>query len=209
MFFQAPEQVVVLTDTLATTPSGSPHLFVTKCSIAPHLEMVVAHTGVAQIGHRWSHQLQTTVLARDIDVIDQHVPGALSSIAADVAGEFGDHGITSTVYHLGFSEARETYVGYVYRSEADYVSEVMEPGFRVKPLPLGKFSAPVDLNGMVALGRQLREEQDGLPADQRVYIGGDFVVTTLANRQIQTTKIHRFADFDSQWEAMNAALEIG
>ena len=209
MFFQAPEQVVVLTDTLATTPSGSPHSFVTKCTVVPHLEMVVGHTGVAQVGHRWSHQLQTSVLARDIDPLDRHVPGVLRSIADDVAGEFGDHGITSTVYHLGFSQALGTYVGYVYRSESDYVSEVMEPSFRVKPQPVGQFTAPTDLDGMVALGRQLREEQDGLPADQRVYIGGELVVTMLVNRQIQVTKVHRFGDFDSQWEAMNAGFGIG
>jgi hypothetical protein len=113
------------------------------------------------------------------------------------------------VYHLGFSQARGAYVGYVYRSESDYVSEVMEPSFRVKPQPVGQFAAPTDLDGMVALGRQLREEQDGLPADQRVYIGGELVVTMLVNRQIQVAKVHRFGDFDSQREAMNAALGIG
>jgi hypothetical protein len=109
MFTQTPQQVVVLTDTLATTQSGSPLLFVTKCTVVPDLEMVVAHTGVAQVGHRWSHRLQTAMLARDIDQLDSHVPPALRSIAAEVAGEFGDHGTTSTVYHLGFSEARQAY----------------------------------------------------------------------------------------------------
>lgn len=207
MFFLAPEGVVVLTDTLATTRSGSPHLFVTKCAIVPHLEMVVAHTGVAQIGHRWSHLLQTATLARDIEKLDQLVPGMLRSITADVARELEDPGITSTVYHLGFSEVRAEYVGYVYRSGADYVPEIMEPGFRVKPRPLGQSTAPPDLAGMVELGRQLREEQDGLPANQRIYIGGELFVTLLANRCIQVKRVHRFADFDAQWDAMNAALE--
>jgi hypothetical protein len=209
MFDQRPDWVVVLTDTLATTPSGSPHLFVTKCAVVPHLEMVVAYTGLAQIGHRWSHELQTGRLARDIDLLNRHVPGTLRSISADVAREFGTHGFTSTVYHLGFSEERGTYIGYVYRSEADFVSEVMQAGFRVKPQPLGQFTAPADLDGMVALGLQLRGEQDRLPEDQRVFIGGELVVTMLVNRQIQAAKVHRFADFDSHWEAMNAALGAG
>ena len=208
MFFQTPDQVVVLTDTLATTPSGTPHLFVTKCTVVPHLEMVVAYTGAAQVGHRWSHQLESAVLARDIDLLSPHVPGALRSISAEVAQEFGDHGITSTVYHLGFSEERGTYVGYVYRSVAEYASEVMEPGFRVKPQPLHGPTAPTDLDGMIALGKQLREEQDGLSGVERVHIGGDLVVTMLVNRQIQIAKVFRFDDFDSQWETMNVALHL-
>lgn len=44
MFNLSPDQVVLLTDTLATTPSGAPHLLVSKCVAIPHLEMVVAHT---------------------------------------------------------------------------------------------------------------------------------------------------------------------
>jgi hypothetical protein len=206
MFTQTPQQVVVLTDTLATTPAGSPHLFVTKCAVVPHLDMVVAHTGVAQVGHRWSHQLQTAMLARDIDLLDRHVPARLRSIAAELASEFGDPGMTSTVYHLGFSAAQEAYVGYVYRSEADCASEVMEPGFRVKPQPVGQVTAPKDLDGTVALGRQLRGEQNGRPADERVHIGGELVVTMLTNRLIQVAKVHRFEDFERQWTIMNAAL---
>jgi hypothetical protein len=62
---------------------------------------------------------------------------------------------------------------------------------------------------MVALGRRLRAGQDEPPEGQRFYIGGEIVVTMLVNRQIQVAKPHRFGDFDSRREAVNAALKAG
>jgi hypothetical protein len=71
-----PTQSVIVTDTLATDPTGEPCLFLSKCILVPHLEMAVAYTGIAQVGQRWVHQIQTAVLARNIDQLDQYVPDA-------------------------------------------------------------------------------------------------------------------------------------
>jgi hypothetical protein len=206
MFALAPNEVVVLTDTLATTPAGGPYLFVSKCSVVPHLEMLVAFTRVAQVGQLWSHKLQTEMLARDIDLLDQHVPNALRAMAAQVDREFGNASTASTVYHLGYSESQACYTGYVYRSENDFASEVMDPGFRIKPVPEGSFEAPSSLDEMVALGIRVREEQDASPPADRVYIGGELIITAMLDRNVQIRKLYRFEDFDSHWRTMNINL---
>jgi hypothetical protein len=207
MFATDPNQVLVVTDTLATHPTGEPYLLVSKCSIVPHLEIAVAYTGVAQVGQRWAHQLQTAVLARNIDLLDQHVPGALRKVTTDVIDEFGDLPGSSTVYHFGYSEEKEAYVGIAYRSEKDFESDPIPYGFGVKPVPVGEFSAPNDLDGLVALGKQIRAEQDAGPQESRIYIGGEFWMTVLANRTIQVSKLFRFDDFEEQWLQMNASLQ--
>lgn len=206
MFATEPNQIVIVTDTLATHPTGEPLLLVSKCSIVPHLEMAVAYTGVAQVGQRWAHQLQTAVLARNIDLLDRHVPGALRKLTADVEDEFGSLPGTSTVYHFGYSEDRDAYVGIAYRSEKDYESDPIPYGFGVKPVPTGTFTPPGDIDGLITLGKQIRAEQDAGPKEDRIYIGGEFWVTMLANRTIQTWRIFRFDDFEAQWLQMNASL---
>lgn len=207
MYAFAPTQVVLVTDTLSTSTSGDPHIFVSKCFVIPHLEMVVAGTGVALISQRWAHQLQTAVLARDIDFLDHLVPAALTQVVTDLNGEFGELPGTSTVYHFGYSEDREEYVGYAYRSEHDFVSEPLQSGgFGVKPRPIGDFSSPNDMNEMVQLGRRIRAEQDGLP-EGRIYIGGELCMTALINRTITVSKLFRFEDFEDQWLTMNENLQ--
>jgi hypothetical protein len=167
LFSLQPYEVVILTDTLATTPSGDPYLLVSKCSVIPHLEMVIAFTGLAQIGHRWAQKVQTEMLARDMDMLDQHVPSALRAITEEVTQEFGRLPSTSTIYHLGYSEISDGYSGYVYRSEKDFESETMEPGFRAKPQPGGSLDAPVTVGDMVNLGIHLRAEQGVRPRNSQ------------------------------------------
>lgn len=208
MFNLSPTQVFVVTDTLATTNSGTPFMFVSKCVAMPHLEMVVAHTGIATVGQRWAYQLQTGVIARDIDLLDRHVQAALQQIDAEVEAEFGKPGMSSTIYHLGYSQDRQCYTGYVYRSTNGYASEPMEPGFRIKPGPEGDFNTPNTLEELIQLGVRVRAEQDARPIDERVHIGGEFVQTMLGERCMLTSKIHRFEDFETQWLAMNEALSL-
>jgi hypothetical protein len=206
MFNLSPSQVYIVTDTLATTPSGDPKMFVSKCVAIPHLEMVVAHTGVADIGQRWTHYLQTNMLARDIDLLDAHVQPTLQQINAEIEAEFGQIAMSSTIYHLGYSLYRGCYIGFVYRSTNGYASELMEPGFRVKPAPEGAFSTPSSLEELVHLGIRLRAEQNAQPANERVHIGGEFVQTVLSDRCALISKVYRFGDFEPQWLAMNSAL---
>lgn len=206
MYSLDPSEVVIVTDTLATRPSGEPYLFVSKCAVIPHLEMVIVGTGIALVGQRWAHQLQTATLARNIDTLNQHVPEGLQKIEDGLKEEFGTLTGNSTIYHFGFSNKTNGYIGYAYRSEKSYVSELMSPGFGVKPKPSGKPTAPKDPNELLALAKKIRDEQDALSMESRVNIGGELVRTVLKEHTIQVLKIFRWHDFEQQWLTMNDNL---
>jgi hypothetical protein len=197
--------ITALSDTLATV-NLEPAFFTTKCFPLPHLGMVVAHTGLALVGHRWVHLLNTQVLARGIDQLDWLVPSTLQRIQAEVFAELGPSAHTTTIYHLGFSETYQKCVGFAYRSTANFASEVMGPSFRIKPEPVGEFEAPRTVDEMVQLGRRVRTEQDALPADKRMFIGGELVVAAVVDRAIATQTVFRFEDYEAQWLAMNERI---
>ena len=133
MFFLAPTQAVVVTDTLATTTAGEPFLYVSKCYVVPHLDMVIAGTGYGQLGARWSCMVQENLLCRDIEMLDQHAPEAIAGLWARLQAESGPIGGTSTIYHFGRAESSGEYVGYAYRSADGFVSDPRPHGFGVKP----------------------------------------------------------------------------
>lgn len=139
MFALAPEGVWIVTDTLATTMEGEPHLLASKCFTAPHLELAVAFTGVANVGQEWTQWVQSRVLASDIDMLDRHEPGVIRAVYAELEGP---EDATATIYHLGFSLTENAYVGYIYRSTSDFESEELPaPCFAIKPPPAGRSSS--------------------------------------------------------------------
>jgi hypothetical protein len=156
LFQLDPESVIVATDTLATRVDGRPYLLVSKCAVLPHLGSVIAFTGTAAIGQRWAAAaVQTNLLCRDFDMLDQHTPENLRRIASEVDEEYGPISGSSTIYHFGYSDIDTQYAGY---------------------------------------------------ASERLHIGGDLVSTVLVEGSIRVSTIHRFADFDTQWQAMNDSL---
>jgi hypothetical protein len=112
-------------------------------------------------------------------------------------------GITCTIYHFGWSESDKQYVRYAYRSEKEFASERhMDEGAGVKPHPkdvndLSKLD-PFDL------AKLIKNEQDVLPHGEKLYIGGNLVLT-LMNQDIgiQSRIIHKFEDHEKHWQEMN------
>lgn len=91
-----------------------------------------------------------------------------------------------------------------YRGRID--TPKMEPSFRVKPEPPAGFEAPADVQEIVALSEAIRANQDQLPAGDRIFIGGELVLTSLQANVINIAKIHRFGDFGETWLTMNERL---
>jgi hypothetical protein len=202
LFQLDPESVIVATDTLATRVDSRPFLLVSKCTVLPHLGSVIAFTGTAAIGQRWAAMVQTNLLCRDFDMLDQHTPENLRRIAAEVEEEHGPISGSSTVYHFGYSDIDTKYVGYAYRSEKNFDSERLDYGFGMKPPPAAiPADNPATFEEIVELADQIRNEQNALPLSERLHIGGDLVSTVLVEGAIHVTKVHRFADFDTQWQA--------
>jgi hypothetical protein len=206
MFTLAPEGAWIVTDTLATTLDGEPYLLVSKCFTAPHLELAVAFTGIANLGNEWTQWVQSRVLARDIDMLDVHAPDALRKMHGELDLPNEE---TSTVYHIGFSSSKNVYVGYAYRSTEDFESEEMIPGFRVKPDPPSGtgWEPPETPEEIIGLAEAIRANEDTKPPEERrIYIGGELVMIQLHSNAILSTKIHKFADFEEVWLAMNDRL---
>ena len=205
MYCVSPARVTLFTDTLSATPDGHARHLTTKCWTFPHIGVAVAFTGLAQVGYRWIATITESMLCRDIDMLDVHAPEALRRVVADVTEQYGGIHGTTTVYHFGQSEATKEYVGYAYRSTADFASErLLAEGFGVKPPPAdGITVVPQTVEDVIALAELIKTEQDALDAAVRLYIGGDLVMVHLEGGVMTAARIHRFDDYEQDWQSMN------
>jgi hypothetical protein len=209
MFLHEERTALILTDTLATTTKGEPFIFQSKAWAIPHLNMAVTVTGLANFGASWNDFLRSSLIARDIGMVDKFAPEQLRRIWDEFLAEPElVQGVpTCTIYHFGFPDGSDRLVHYVYRSTRDFASERWEePGFGIKPEPASAFEVPDDLDGWVALAAQARAEQDARSVGDRIYIGGELYLLILQNWQSQIMRIHRFDDYEQAWLDMNARL---
>lgn len=203
-FSHEKESVALITDTLSTRPDGSPLFFVNKVFSYPTLSMVMAVTGVYQLGLRWNEALLERIAVIDIDNLDIYATDQLRQQWADLHKQENIPGsITCTIYHFGWSESDKQYVRYAYRSDNGFVSERhVDVGAGVKPHPkdiddLSKLS-PFDL------AKLIKNEQDTLPHGEKLYIGGNLVLTFMnQDVGIQSRIIHKFEDYEDHWQKMN------
>ncbi len=204
MFLHDADGIVVVTDTLATAPDGTPSFFKSKAFPIPHLQMVVAMTGLANLGEKLIDRLYTSMLARDIDMAAQHTPATLKSLTDELVAQFGPFEGTSTIYYFGYSPKHSQYVRYAFRSTSGFQPEFWtDGGFGVKPHPDGPFESPATFPEMIALAERIRAEQDATPLAERIHIGGQLTLTVLRDRQITTLQLHEFADAEQQWRQMH------
>ena len=207
-FVHEEKSAMILTDTLATTPRGETLMFLSKAWAVPHMNMAIANTGVGTLGDRWNQYLHSSLLARDVEMVNEFAPQQLRRIWSEILAE---HDIakapTATMYHFGFPEDSDQLVRYVYRSTESFEPERHEePGFAIKPWPDGEFEPPGDVDEWVALAERVRAEQDARSADERTYIGGELYLLILENWQSRTVRVHRFRDYEQAWLDMNDRL---
>lgn len=203
MFVQEDDRVAVVTDTLATTQDGEPHMFVSKCWPIPHMGVLVAATGSGPLLDQWVEYLRTRMIARDVVNLDLHAPEGLREVWAEIEAEHGEACGTGTIYHFGVDPETGQMLRFTYRSGSDFESErADEPGFGCRP-PLE--SADIaDFADLVQIAEAIRSEQESLPPDEAVWIGGDLVLTTLGPDGFTIRRMHRFPDWDSAWNGMCA-----
>lgn len=196
ILFADENQVLVATDTLATLPNGTPFKFSTKAFIVPNLKLVMAGVGVAGFLGRWFIRISESLIVQGIDNLNYHTPGALASLWQGYKQELSiPDGITTTVYHSGFSETTRLIHLYAYRSAHNFNSERLEPyGLRVKPecpVPTD-YSLPQDLPTIMENQRTIQASK---PKDERLYIGGEIEVHYLSKAGFQVYTLHRFEDY--------------
>lgn len=173
-FALLPDGVFVVTDTLVTNERFKPAFFTSKVHPVPHLNGLICGTGSLGFILNWSHLVLGGMLARDIAHLDEFTPASLRALQAN-RPELERETMTSTVYHLGFDEREDRFVGFAYRSSADFESERLEYGTRTKPGYVGDLPLMGFPDDFVEVCRAQRLEQDALPPEERVFIGGHVV----------------------------------
>ena len=67
----------------------------------------------------------------------------------------------------------------------------------------------LSVDGLIQFAVGIRSEQDALPRGDRIYIGGDLVLTQLNSEGITTRVIYRFPDQYDAWQAMHGLPPTG
>lgn len=196
-----PDQIVLAMDTLAMAgETKTPYFFTTKFYPLPHLYGAMFATGVGDLATQWFVKLER-FLAHDIHQLDEYVTPALQRLGV----EFGlNSNQTTTVYHLGFSENEQRYVGFAYRSTNDFKSERLPYGLATKPPVHG--ATATNYADFIGIMEEQRAADNTLPPDERVFIGGEIHVLDLHSKTMTIQTIHRFDDYDSLYEKMLDAL---
>jgi len=209
MFDHQEHAALIVTDTLATTIAGEPLIFQSKAWPLPQLNMGLAVTGLGNLGAIWNDCLHSSLVARDITMVNNFAPEQLQRLWSEYQAENqSEQEIpTGTIYHFGFPEGSDRLVRYVYRSTQNFESELWdEPGFGIKPVPESTFDPPENIDDWIELAERVRAEQDSVPISERINIGGELFLLMIQNGQTHTVRVHRFGDYEQTWLAMNALL---
>jgi hypothetical protein len=196
------EQAFVATDTLAVSYNGEPSFFTTKAFIVPHLRMIIAGTGVTGLMSKWFVQVVHGMVVRGIEHLDYHTPENLDRIWRNMKEEFPiPDNFTTTIYHMGFSEEDGLMKSYAYRSTDNFESEQLPYSLRYKPectVP-ENYALPIDIPAMM---QDQRERQSLLPKEERLYIGGEILITHLTKDGFHSYNLCKFDDYDADEEAI-------
>jgi hypothetical protein len=202
IFHTEETQALIATDTLAVLPNGRPLKFTTKAFVLPHLKLVVAGTGIARFLSRWFVRINDEMVVQDIDNLDYHAPRYLASVWPGFKQEFSvQDGLTTTVYHFGFSENTGVIHSFAYRSANNFQSEPIAYGLGVKPectIP-ENYSLPNDIRKMMDDQRSReRSQQHG----QRLYIGGEIQIHHISKDGCAVYTLDRFEDYSQDEKAI-------
>ncbi len=209
IFYTDKEQAFIATDTLATSPEGNPKMFTTKSFIVPHLQMIMSGTGMGGFLGRWFREVNDRMIVRDIENLDYHTPKALISLWREFRNEYSvADGLTTTVYHFGFSENDDTIHTFAYRSVNNFVSERLPFGVGVKPERKSSdgIQFPTDLKKVMDEQRTI---QKTYPKTERVYIGGKIQVHHLTKSGFNVYTCDQFDDFEVDQRSIFENYEHG
>jgi len=202
IFTTTDDEAIVATDTLATSTDGQPHYFTTKAFVVPHLKLIMAGTGMAGFLDRWFIQANGRFAVRGIDHLDYHAANALSTLWTAYTKEFSvPVGLTTSVFHFGFSELTGKMHVYTYHSGTKFESRSVGLGIRAKPdfIPPDEYRFPEDVKILMDAQRTAQEKT---PQGERLHIGGEIPIHVLTRQGCGIYTAARFDDFDTTEEAI-------
>jgi hypothetical protein len=125
------DEICIAMDTLSI--SADDHLplsFMTKFAILPHIQSIVTGTGPADFVSSWMDFSRRNVFANDIDQLNEATPSFLREASGKLVSTEEQ---CATVYHFGYSNKRERYLAFVYRSTSGWLPEEILSGLGIKP----------------------------------------------------------------------------
>ncbi|MEO9607873.1 MULTISPECIES: hypothetical protein [Alphaproteobacteria] len=196
------DQVILATDTLATTPDGTPSFFTSKATHVPHLKSLIMGTGVGGFANRWASHVAASMVLSGINNLDYHTPSALRGLWEEYRKEHDvPADITTTVYHFGLSEEDAKMCGFAYRSTDNFLSEPLNYGWRFKP----ECSVPDSDDMAIIIETMMREQrqiQETRPLNERVFIGGDAILHHLVPQSYAAYNLFKFEDYGEMMRAI-------
>lgn len=201
MVTQWEDWVELVSDTLVVRGDHDvPVGYYPKVFPIPHLNMVMAATGTAEVAAAWFEFVKAANV-RDVEDINELATDKLREIQAEVAELHGD-AETSTIYHFGFPVKSDAAVAYTYTSMngRSFESDRFQGNkFMVKPGPKTFACEPQYApEEKIALAYRIREEQQQFRDDGKewVPIGGELWATCLEKDNIRSQLWHRFPGYD-------------
>ena len=197
VFALQPDQICIAMDTLVVGADDKlPQYFHRKFIALPQANIVVAGTGLMNLITSWFSFLSSFSEKTNIDQINNLVPHALRELSRHC---YGTDLITTTLYHFGYSNQEERYLGYAYRSTKNFDSDRLQYALGFKPVvsvtPTHDIRFPDFLIDMVI--EQQRQDQL-LPTSQKVGIGGEIEFVYMVNQRIQVETVYRFASYNDE-----------
>lgn len=197
MFHQWATGARIYMDTLVVDADHVPKGYQYKVWTFPHLNMVMATTGTAEVATLLGDQLAGPHGLSDIDAVNDVAPAELRRIYAWLTEAQGDIG-TATVYMFGFPDGSDKLVRYIYRSVMNFEperhrEETEDPQFAVKPPPRSfELTYPWTKEEIVDMANRVRDERMKGLTDDDIPIGGELFATTVNEGTIYTERLHRF-----------------
>lgn len=208
------EYVEVVTDTLTVADDGAVIDHAPKVRYAPHLEVLVAGTGLEFV----LKMVGDHVAGIGSGSIDDVIPAAAvaARAAAQMCAEAG-HASPTVLYLFGWSPCRRRYVGSLmlggdkepWEREWQPIDALLEnPAYRgdgaggscrIWPHALQESfnvadETPSSVLGWVDLAEKLRVRMIDTPPEQRVIFGGQLIYSRLEAGGITQRRIHTFDD---------------
>lgn len=192
-------QILVATDTLAVTPEGEPHMFVSKATHIPHLKTIIAGFGAEGFTNEWARIVSTKMVVNGILNLDYHTPAALRDLWVEFSRDLPENRVAK-VYQFGISEVTNRVASFLYRSDNGFESEEVGYGTAVFPdcsIPHGNI-----IQAIPDMMSEQRDNQLELPKDSRLSIGGEIYGLYLSDDGCNSFKIGEFDDYDAQQRAV-------
>lgn len=126
-FILEKDAVCIAMDTLATCGDDkSPQSFASKMFPVPHLNGVICGTGIFEFVGKWFLFVNSAFVVKNMIHLDQYAPKELRKLYAEVWKDADLPKASSTIYHFGYDERLKEFVGFAYRSESNFESEILK-----------------------------------------------------------------------------------